>query len=85
MFEWFIPFKEPIRNMMLYEGKPRGSLYSGASQNYLIVVSDRSVVRIPASKCSIFASCVQCVSLRDPHCAWDIERGKCTNIDQQPG
>uniref|UniRef100_A0A915B0J3 Sema domain-containing protein n=2 Tax=Parascaris univalens TaxID=6257 RepID=A0A915B0J3_PARUN len=76
---------EPIRNMMLYEGKPRGSPYSDALQNFLIVVSDRSVVRIPASKCSMFASCVQCVSLRDPHCAWDIERGKCTNIDQQPG
>ncbi|VDM40743.1 unnamed protein product [Toxocara canis] len=76
---------EAIRNMMLYEGKTSSSLYNGESPNYVIVVSDRSVVRVPASKCSVFASCVQCVSLRDPHCVWDFERSKCTYIDERPG
>ncbi|VDK44696.1 unnamed protein product [Anisakis simplex] len=74
---------EAIRNMMLYEGPPCKSLDCGESPNYLIVVSDKHVMRVPTSKCSTFVTCVECISLRDPQCAWDAETAKCTFVDQQ--
>ncbi|VDK76169.1 unnamed protein product [Litomosoides sigmodontis] len=68
---------EPIRNMMLYRGNPRDS----PVDRYLIAVSERSVVRVPIAQCSRFDTCIDCVALRDPHCAWDMEFKRCVLLN----
>lgn len=49
------------------------------SPNELIVVSMDRVVKLSAHHCSLQTSCAHCVHLRDPQCAWDLERGQCVH------
>ncbi|VIO95716.1 Plexin repeat family protein [Brugia malayi] len=64
---------EPIQNMMIYQGNMKDL----SVERYLIAVSERSVVRVPLAQCNRFETCTDCVALRDPHCAWDLEAKKC--------
>lgn len=63
--------------MMLYQGNAEGL----PVERYLIAVSERSVVRVPIAQCNRFDTCVDCVALRDPHCAWDSEFKKCVLLN----
>ncbi|VBB34938.1 unnamed protein product, partial [Acanthocheilonema viteae] len=63
--------------MMLYQGNKRGL----PVERYLIAVSERSVARVPLAQCNRFDTCVDCVALRDPHCAWNLEAKKCVMLN----
>ncbi|KAM3722400.1 Semaphorin-1A [Dirofilaria immitis] len=68
---------EPIRNMMLSQV----IIEDLPVQRYLIAVSKRSVARVPLALCDRFNTCIDCVALRDPHCAWDLEAKKCVLLN----
>jgi hypothetical protein len=69
---------EPIRNMMLYRGKSKST---DINLTQLIVVGDQQVQRIPIHHCSRADTCVDCVALRDPHCAWHRHKMSCIAVD----
>lgn len=83
-FYCFSFLQEPIRNMMLYYGDVANI---PKFKQYLIAVSERSVVRVPLAQCNRFNTCTDCVALRDPHCAWNLEIKKCEmlNVDNFSG
>ncbi|VDN43058.1 unnamed protein product [Gongylonema pulchrum] len=66
--------------MMLYQGDT-----GLAAERYLIAVSERSVARVPIAHCDRFSSCAECVALRDPHCAWDLETKRCVLLNDLDG
>ena len=47
----------------------------------LIVLSDYEVKSLPLHRCSAVQvqSCSACVALQDPHCAWNLQAGKCVD------
>uniref|UniRef100_A0A915DCE0 Sema domain-containing protein n=1 Tax=Ditylenchus dipsaci TaxID=166011 RepID=A0A915DCE0_9BILA len=47
------------------------------SSDKLVVMGRDQVVRLPLHHCNGQQSCAQCVRLRDPHCAWDVESRAC--------
>ena len=47
----------------------------------LIVLSDFEVKSVPLHRCSAVQvqTCSGCVALQDPHCAWNLQAGKCVD------
>ncbi|MFH4974288.1 hypothetical protein AB6A40_000997 [Gnathostoma spinigerum] len=74
--------KEPIRNMMLYDGQAVNKVNDIVRNKYLIVVTDRIVYRVPLTQCSRFSTCSECIALRDPQCAWDSVAKRCVALDR---
>jgi hypothetical protein len=56
------------------------------NSNYkkLIVLSDHEVKALPLHWCNAaqVQSCKSCVALQDPHCAWNLNLGKCVDSTQ---
>uniref|UniRef100_A0A915PVP5 Sema domain-containing protein n=1 Tax=Setaria digitata TaxID=48799 RepID=A0A915PVP5_9BILA len=53
-------------------------------EKYLIAVTERLVARVPIAQCYRFDTCADCVALRDPHCAWNLETKKCVQLNGHP-
>ena len=65
------PNRVPVTNLLVYH-----TFYDAK----LLVVSAGEMQAIPLHKCQARASsCVSCVRLQDPYCAWDISRQICTS------
>ncbi|XP_022692625.1 semaphorin-1A-like isoform X2 [Varroa jacobsoni] len=45
----------------------------------LIVVSNNEIQGVPLFHCQRAQSCVDCVRLQDPYCAWSLDERKCTH------
>ncbi|KAL8184305.1 UNVERIFIED_CONTAM: hypothetical protein K2H54_012504 [Gekko kuhli] len=60
---------EPVLNFLLSPEK--GFLYVGYS---------KGVLQVQLANCSMYRSCVECVLARDPYCAWDRYRLKCSGF-----
>ncbi|VDN02870.1 unnamed protein product [Thelazia callipaeda] len=71
---------EAIQNLMLYRSNT-----ASLNESYLIAVSERSVTRVPLAQCNHFLTCYECVALRDPHCAWNLETKQCVLLDDLNG
>ncbi|XP_077294549.1 semaphorin 5c-like isoform X2 [Arctopsyche grandis] len=48
--------------------------------NSLYIGSEKSVLRIPASRCGRHLTRVGCLNAQDPMCGWDERRERCTTI-----
>uniref|UniRef100_A0A914CRS0 Sema domain-containing protein n=1 Tax=Acrobeloides nanus TaxID=290746 RepID=A0A914CRS0_9BILA len=48
----------------------------------LIAVTDRVVYGLPLHFCSKYQSCHECISSRDPHCAWNLQENRCVFNDK---
>ncbi|XP_041759902.1 semaphorin-4A isoform X2 [Coregonus clupeaformis] len=59
---------QPVKNLLLSIAK--GVVFVGSSEG---------VVRVPASNCSYYWSCAECVLSRDPFCGWDPSNKVCTH------
>uniref|UniRef100_A0A674D6M9 Sema domain-containing protein n=1 Tax=Salmo trutta TaxID=8032 RepID=A0A674D6M9_SALTR len=59
---------QPVKNLLLSIAK--GVVFVGSSEG---------VVRVPASNCSYYRSCAECVLSRDPFCGWDSSNKVCTH------
>lgn len=69
------PYHTPVRNILVV---------SSSSSKKLVVLSDHEVAALPLHRCSAPAaqSCQDCVALRDPYCAWDVQMGLCVDHEK---
>ncbi|XP_056278148.1 plexin A3 isoform X3 [Pseudoliparis swirei] len=75
----------PAQNTLLYEtvtvveGKPilRDMVFSPDHQ-YIYLLSDRQVSRLPVESCEQYSSCSGCLGSGDPHCGWCVLFNKCS-------
>ncbi|KAI9515493.1 Plexin A3 [Dissostichus eleginoides] len=75
----------PSQNALLYEtvtvveGKPilRDMVFSPDHQ-YIYLLSDRQVTRLPVESCDQYSSCATCLGSGDPHCGWCVLYSKCS-------
>lgn len=77
------------RKLCLIENRCNLSpLCSALWQGHLYVGTELEVQRIPLADCGRYGvSCRECILSRDPYCAWDKVKNKCTAIppDFTPG
>jgi semaphorin 6 len=71
------PYHVPVANVQVVQ--PKNSAYKT-----LIVLSDHEVKALPLHWCNAaqVQSCKSCVALQDPHCAWNLNLGKCVDSTQ---
>ena len=71
------PYHVPVANVQVLQ--PKNSNYKK-----LIVLSDHEVKALPLHWCNAaqVQSCKACVALQDPHCAWNLNLGKCVDSTQ---
>ena len=71
------PYHAPVANVQVVD--PQNSNYKK-----LIVLSDHEVKALPLHWCNAaqVQSCKSCVALQDPHCAWNLNLGKCVDSTQ---
>ncbi|KAM7411082.1 hypothetical protein PAMA_021184 [Pampus argenteus] len=75
----------PAQDALLYEtvtvveGKPilRDMVFSPDHQ-YIYLLSDRQVSRLPVESCEQYSSCSDCLGSGDPHCGWCVLFNKCS-------
>ena len=67
----------PVRNLMVVKSETSENEMS----DRLIVLSDQEVASVPLFRCDSdkIRSCVECVALQDPHCAWDLVTEECVS------
>ncbi|RXN08668.1 plexin A3-like [Labeo rohita] len=73
----------PPENALLYEtvtvveGSPilRDMVFSPDYQ-YIYLLSDKQVSRLPVESCSQYSSCKTCLGSGDPHCGWCVLHNK---------
>lgn len=65
----------------LFPGSPIKSLRLLGPRTLLVVTETKaSIIRV--DNCEAFSSsCSKCVSIRDPHCAWNVDTEQCVNSD----
>jgi len=71
------PYHVAVRNIqVLSEEKDEEK-----SDKKLIVLSDFEVKSVPLHRCAAIQvqTCAGCVALQDPHCAWNLQAGKCVD------
>ncbi len=70
------PPEVPVRNLMVARSKV----------DRLVTLSEHEVLSLPVSRCGhVEESCGRCLALRDPHCAWHVESGKCVEWAEYEG
>ena len=63
-----------MRNLLVAKDVP------STSEKRLIVLSEHEVASLPLHRCSSSPqalTCDECVALRDPYCAWSLDRELC--------
>lgn len=58
---------------------PVVNLLTTTSHERMVVVSSDQVAALPLHNCEKQTSCSRCVSLQDPHCAWDLASARCVS------
>ncbi|XP_059805912.1 plexin-A2-like isoform X2 [Hypanus sabinus] len=49
---------------------------------YLYIMSERQLSRVPVETCEQYETCSQCLSSGDPHCGWCVLHNMCTRQDK---
>ncbi|KAM8870285.1 semaphorin-4A-like isoform 2-T2 [Spinachia spinachia] len=52
-----------------------------SSKGVVFVGTSEGVTSVPAARCSIYATCAQCVLARDPLCGWSRAAAACTAVE----
>ncbi|XP_062872227.1 plexin-A2 [Trichomycterus rosablanca] len=50
--------------------------------NYLYLMSERQVTRVPIVSCEQYGTCSECLSSGDPHCGWCVLHNMCSQRDK---
>ncbi|KAG7472100.1 hypothetical protein MATL_G00105010 [Megalops atlanticus] len=50
--------------------------------NFLYVMSERQVTRVPIESCEQYGTCGECLSSGDPHCGWCVLHNMCSRKDR---
>ncbi|CAL8099980.1 unnamed protein product [Orchesella dallaii] len=64
----------------LFPGSPIKSLRLVGSRRLLVVTETKAMI-IRVDNCEKFSTCRKCISIRDPHCAWNVDSEECVNAD----
>ncbi|ODM90001.1 Semaphorin-1A, partial [Orchesella cincta] len=64
----------------LFPDAPIKSLRLVGSRRLLVVTETKAMI-IRVDNCAKFSTCGKCVSIRDPHCAWNVDTEECVNAD----
>ncbi|XP_078402711.1 plexin-A2-like [Cetorhinus maximus] len=51
-------------------------------QQYLYVMSERQLSRVPVESCEQYGTCSKCLSSGDPHCGWCVLHNMCSRRDK---
>ncbi|XP_004930153.1 semaphorin-1A [Bombyx mori] len=76
--------KNPVRTAVISEeqvlpqGVPIKQMHVALTTEKLIVASGDIIKAVTLSHCGNVQSCRECVSLQDPHCAWDSKEQQCS-------
>ncbi|XP_061474904.1 plexin-B1 isoform X2 [Rhineura floridana] len=55
-----------------------GDLLFDLPKEYLYVMTQSMVAKIPIFECSQYTDCESCLALRDPYCGWCVLQGRCS-------
>ncbi|CAI5439598.1 unnamed protein product [Caenorhabditis angaria] len=55
------------------------NLANNLTYQYLILITDHSVLKIPTTTCNLAPNCAECLSSGDPQCAW-ADAGECIDV-----
>lgn len=75
--------KNPVKTIVISEvqvlpqGTPIKQMHASIATERLVVISEEIVKTVPMSHCNNLSSCRECVTLQDPHCAWDSKMQQC--------
>ncbi|XP_028966912.1 semaphorin-1A [Galendromus occidentalis] len=64
-----VPTAVPVRNIIVQRS---------AYEDKIIVASQSEIRAVPLFHCDLAKTCVDCVRLRDPYCAWSLNERRCT-------
>lgn len=76
--------KNPVRTVVISEvqvlpqGMPIKQMHVALTTEKLIVASGDIIKAVTLSHCGNVRSCRECISLQDPHCAWDSKQQQCS-------
>ncbi|XP_037308933.2 semaphorin-4B-like isoform X1 [Pungitius pungitius] len=57
------------------------SIVISSSKGLVFVGTSEGVTSVPVARCSIYATCAQCVLARDPLCGWSRAAAACTGLE----
>lgn len=69
------------RSQVLPPGMPINALKVVKSKNKVIIISKNQVRSVKLNHCLSILSCADCVTLQDPHCAWDLTENRCVQTN----
>ncbi|KAK1169062.1 plexin-A4 [Acipenser oxyrinchus oxyrinchus] len=49
-----------------------------ADQQYLYIMSEKQLTRVPVESCGQYTTCSECLGSGDPHCGWCVLHNTCT-------
>ncbi|XP_067861120.1 plexin-B2-like [Heptranchias perlo] len=55
-----------------------------AKRDYLYVMTEKTVARLPVQECISYKSCDSCIASRDPYCGWCVAEGICSRKSDCP-
>lgn len=68
------------------DDSPVTNIAIDSQKGHLYVGTEREVQRIPLADCGRYGvSCRECILSRDPYCAWDKVKNKCTAVPKELG
>ncbi|KAF5896144.1 plexin-A4, partial [Clarias magur] len=53
-----------------------------ADQQFLYVMSETQLTRVPVEACEQYSSCSECLGSGDPHCGWCVLHSMCTRKEK---
>ncbi|XP_016343512.1 semaphorin-7A-like [Sinocyclocheilus anshuiensis] len=66
---------------LFHDDSPVINMAIDSKKGHLYIGTELEVQRIPLADCGRYgASCQECILSRDPYCAWDVSKKKCTAI-----
>lgn len=76
--------RTPIVNMHIYY-PPAQQLQHRLDHPKLVVLSGKQLKAVPLSRCERALSCLDCLALYDPYCAWNAQIHQCQNVGRAVG
>ncbi|KAE8749668.1 hypothetical protein FOCC_FOCC003655 [Frankliniella occidentalis] len=72
-----LPKEFPVKNLhVVHLDVPSGQQRTDRDDK-LVVVSDVEIMSVKLQHCDKVSTCVDCVALQDPYCAWDTKEERC--------
>ncbi|XP_060698770.1 plexin-B2-like isoform X1 [Hemiscyllium ocellatum] len=64
--------------LIIPNSKVNSDLIFSAKRDFLYVMTERKITRLPVEECNNYKSCDSCIASRDPYCGWCVIEGICS-------